>query len=446
MDIQYLPNFDDFVAKKVIKKYSSGRNRVFNNLMNNELFRLLGDNGPQVLQGLSIKRNNLSKIHIHNKIFNHVSFAGSSMMEVEIETCQFKVVHAQHCKFYNTHFLGDEKPFRIKNSDFSGSFFENCIFRNINFESNSLLDCVFWNCKFDNCKFRSTTFENTIFNVCQFDNVDMINLNIEFATIQCCRFKDSKFSWYQAPYINCFFDNIFEGENRFYTNACSYTLEEYKKQVDESIIYFTTKQQYFPLISLYLLQNNKEYALSALNNGIEQAKLERDIRTIGLYANAGLITGLYNTKNISLLLKELDVIISEQFNSTNDAYNRILYARIKQQLIAPEVLQKLEINIQTGYSEEDFSKAGELCREIDKIVEENKCKALYKFNHNSDIQIIVDIIAISVSVLAIILDTVKILLDHKKSTHNKEAVQNVNNYTFVLVNSTTNNSNTKDGN
>ncbi len=447
--INFLPMFDQETINKNNKDITLGRRRVFNNNDAAELHYLLQNR--KNLRGSSIKRVVIKDINLENAKLNYITFTGSTFISTKFSDANINVLHSQNCKFDFVKFVNKELN-QYKSCDFSESFFNQCEFKNVKFTASCFLDCIFWNCKFINCEFKSSSFENAIFTNCIFDNVSMVFLNIEYATIKECKISNSKFSWYQVPYINLFFQNDLSDNNEFYAIKKKYSIEEYFCNLQKPIIYFTSKHQYFPLIQLYLKEGKSEYALAALYNGIYEAYMIKDIRTIGLYGKAGLIYNLLSSSEISKLIKKLNEVFNNDFTALND-YNLLLYSKVKQQLQSPDVLPHIDLAIQTGFDETKLDKAGKLCAEIDKLVVENNCHGIYKITHNSDPMLWITIVGVTFAGLQFVYTLVKDFLEHKKSAQNQNNVQQkmtnkahnqiINNYTIININSVLNDHNDK---
>lgn len=432
----YLPIFDSETVKKNNEFIYKGRNRVFNNKYSFELNQLL-TNQNKKLSGLSIKRVSFPNVTLKSLHFSHVSFNGSIFEGTIFDNCKLNVVHSQNCKYYNVKFY-NETRINVSNSDFGDSFFDNCIFENIYFNSNSFVNCVFWNCSFNNCVFRSSSFENAIFSNCTINNVNMQDLNIEFATIKNCKITHSSFSWYQIPYINHFFDNLIDDTNKIYAMKKSYDLGKYLSNLEQAIIFFTSQEQYFPLINLYLADKKFDYAKAAIHYGIEESIAKKDIRMIGQFGKTGILNKLLTSSDVSRIIKKLDEIVSSNEYQECE-YNKILYYKIKQQLLFPEIIPHMELSIQTGYTETDLDKVGELCNELDALILANGGKATFKISHNSDPLLVVYIIQTAIMGTSLLYSIIKDFLENKKQ---KDTIKNeksiVKNYTITSTNSSLN--------
>lgn len=440
----YLPMFGEGEVRKNNKDITLGRRRVFNNSDTAELHYVLQNR--KNLRGSSIKRVVIKDINLENTKLNYITFTGSTFISTKFFDVNINVLHSQNCKFDFVKFVNKELN-QYKSCDFSGSFFNQCEFINVKFTASCFLDCIFWNCKFTNCEFKASSFENAVFTNCIFDNVNMVFLNIEYATIKECKISNSKFSWYQVPYINLFFQNDLSDNNEFYAIKKKYSIEEYFYNLQKPIIYFTSKHQYFPLIQLYLNEGKREYALSALYNGIYEAYMINDIRTIGLYVKAGLLYNLLSSSEISKLIKNLNKMFKNDYSALDD-YNLLLYSKVKQQLQSPDVLPHIDLAIQTGFKETELDKVGELCTEIDKLVVENNCQGTYKITHNSDPMLWITIVGVTFAGLQFVYTLIKDFLERKKSAQNQNNVnqgttnitqnQIINNYTIININSVLN--------
>ena len=153
----------------------------------------------------------------------------------------------------------------LDSSEIRGVYFDNCLLKE---------------CSFVDCKIRASMFDGAFLANCSIINCNMRNLNIEFATIQNCDLSGTTISYYQLPYII----GIFSNSNIKDTlcvgihNTETIPMDQYLKNINDSIVYFTSLEEYFPLANLYYAKKENEIAYNCIFNGIDKALLNNDIR------------------------------------------------------------------------------------------------------------------------------------------------------------------------
>lgn len=414
-DTYFLPIFNDCEVERVISKIDPKGNRACNNNI------LLSSNGHYSgnYYGHSLKRSHLDNCTFSDAQFDHTSFTGSILTNINFEsTCKFECVYMEQSILLNIIF---GKGINIEGCNFSHSYLQNISVCNATVRSTYFSNCFLKSCNFENSILRSTMFDSAYLIQCSFKNCDMRNLNIEFATVDACDFTDSVISYFQFPYIIGIFKNV---KDNFFLSCdeehMSFT--DYLAQIDDSIIYFTHLREYFPLVSLYYAKGEIDLAKTYIHVGIQKAISECDIRMIGHYCRLGQCYDLLTVSESKKIIADTDQMLETQKNS--ELFNILLSKSydLKSIIAQNESKSKFEIIINTTLGENEFSKVGELCQNLDQIIREyDDVTTSYQISHNSPFEICVTCVG-AVANLVKIIENIRSFVEKNK----KEQVVNNN--------------------
>ena len=395
----YIPTFTSEEISNVLNKLTPTKSKATNNNI------LLSSNNTTYsgnYYGHSLKRTKLTNCRFENAIFDHTSFAGSIVNKFTISnSCKFE------CVFFEQSIITDilfENGLKINGCNFSHSYIKNAKFysneiRSTYFNNSNLIDCTF-----DNCTIRSTMFDASYMVNCTFLNCNMRNLNVEFATFDNCKLSGTTFSYFQFPYIIGIFKNIshdiFVGKN----NEDPIPIEQYIIEINDSIIYFTYLEEYFPLVNLYYAKGEKEIAKNCIDAGIEKALLLNDIRMVENYCKLGQCYNLLTITDIQKILKRVDESVERERNSPLFSILLSKSYQLKAVVSNNDSKSKMEIIVQTNITEDNFSEVSGLCEDIDAIIISlmpNRITTKYELSHNSPFEVCLTCIGLTSDLIGI---------------------------------------------
>lgn len=398
---RYIPRFDKSEIDKVHKKLNPQINRACNN-------NLLFSSGTQSYSGNyyghSLKRSNLRNCTFDNANFDHTSFCGSILSNILFKAnCKFESVYMEQSTLVDTIF---EKGIHMENCNFSNSYIKNMSLDSSEIRGVYFDNCLLKECSFVDCKIRASMFDGAFLANCSIINCNMRNLNIEFATIQNCDLSGTTISYYQLPYII----GIFSNSNIKDTlcvgihNTETIPMDQYLKNINDSIVYFTSLEEYFPLANLYYAKKENEIAYNCIFNGIDKALLNNDIRMVENFCVLGQTYELLSIKDIQKILKEVDMKIEKERYSS--IYNLLLSKSYKLKGIVNlnQSKSKLEIVINTNIEAEQFDLVSMFCNDIDKIISKflpDKVTTTYQLSHNSPFEIVLTCIGVTADLITI---------------------------------------------
>lgn len=400
MNNNYIPKFSERQIAEVYKKLTPINSRACNNM-------LFGPNSETYsgnYRGYSLKRSFLKDCVFENAIFDHTSLAGSTLEKVQFQSkCKIESLYMNKCTITDVLF---QDNIQISNSSFSDSHLKNVGFVNNKIRSTFFENCYMDNCFFQDCVIRSTMFGGAFLYKCRFENCNMRNLNIEFSTMQECVLDGSCISFFQFPYIIGIFKdlsilkNVFLGKN----DETPLSFSQYYETINDSIIYFTSLEEYFPLANLYYSKGETELCQSCIVLGIQKALIKNDIRMIDNYCKLGQFYDVLNISDIQKILREVDEKV-EHITDKN-LFSVLLKQsyELKGSIAQNNSKAKLEITINTNLKETDFDKVGKLCEDIDTIIigiMPSKITTSYQISHNSPFEICLTCIGLTSDLIAI---------------------------------------------
>lgn len=249
---------------------------------------------PEVIRGVSYVRTGMK-----NSIFQHVIYDTCTFENAALTGSQFRsVVFSETslkgnsfacCDFYDVEIDGSNcEPFEANN--FSLSSFERCRFSRLELVSSGMLGSVFHNCDLKKAVFRSSTLEGTAFQNCHITDCDFGAVNVEFTHFARTVLDEVRFPFYQFPYVIGAADYISNAQSTVTLRVGEKTLpmSEYRQQLDNLILYFLDKREFFPMCNLYIASGVIEEAKRALLDGVSAALACHDFRMIRYFCQLAL--------------------------------------------------------------------------------------------------------------------------------------------------------------
>lgn len=249
---------------------------------------------PEVVRGISYVRTGMK-----NSIFQHLTYDACTFENAALTGSQFRSMLFSRtllkgnsfacCDFYDVEIDGNDcEPFEANN--FSLSSFERCRFSGLQLVSSGMLGSVFHNCDFKRTVFRSSTLEGTSFANCHIIDCDFGAVNVEFTHFARTVLDEVRFPFYQFPYVIGAADYISNAQSTVTLRAGEKILpmSEYRQQLDNLILYFLDKHEYFPICNLYIATGAIQEAKQALLDGISNALVCHNFRMIRYFCQLSL--------------------------------------------------------------------------------------------------------------------------------------------------------------
>ena len=267
---------------------------------------------PEVVRGMSYIRTGMK-----NSVFQHLTYDACIFENTALTGSQFRsVVFSKTllkgnsfacCDFYDVEIDGRScKPFEANN--FSLSSFERCRFSGLELVSSGMLGSVFHNCDFKKSVFRSSTLEGTCFVNCHIADCDFGAVNVEFTHFARTVLDGVRFPFYQFPYVIGAADYIANAQSTVTLRVGEKILpmSEYRRQLDNLILYFLDKREYFPMCNLYIATDAIHEAKQALLDGVSTALTCHDFRMIRFFCQLALHHDILDEFTRQRIVRDVD--------------------------------------------------------------------------------------------------------------------------------------------
>ena len=306
--------------------------------------------------------------------------------------------------FYNT--LLNNATFQYCN--FSHDIFEKCSLQGSNFSNSTFLytaiqDSTIYSCSFVGTEFNSGIIRNTDisssnFELCCFRKTLLENLDLRQLTLNYAFFDDVKMNkvclpFLQLPYTFNGLQYAFETDDNITISSHSalrqkIELNEYKNLIHEFTVFFSSKDEYFPLTNCYLVQNKINSAVTCNETGVKTSVEKHDFRSLYFYCiQATQILNLSREKR-GLLYSQINKILSDTHLTGGEYHQFFLYfPKIKRLLFdTPNNHPVMTLTIHTNIDPNDYSKLSLLLRALDTATREcgvNLDSKHVEIRHNS---------------------------------------------------------------
>lgn len=401
MDSVFIPKFSDEQIAEVYSRLTPMNSRACNN---NILWGPSDYTYSGNYYGYSLKRSFLKNCAFKGAVFDHTSLNGSTLESVQFKTgCKIESLYINKSTLSDVLF---DKNIHITNTSFSNSHLKNVGFISNELRSTFFEDCYMDSCLFQNCTIRSTMFGGAYLYKCNFDRCNMRNLNIEFSTMDECILEGSCISYFQLPYIIGIFSdlNALNGLSLGKNNEAPLPFMKYYEEIDDSIIYFTSLEEYFPLANLYYAEGKVDICHSCIMTGIEMSLSKNDIKMIANYCKLGQFYDVLSISDIQRILRLVDEKVEQVTDKNLFALLLKQSYELKGAVSQNNSKAKLEIIINTSLREDEFEEVAKFCEDIDSIIVgimPSKITTAYQFSHNSPFEICLTCIGLTADLLSL---------------------------------------------
>lgn len=249
---------------------------------------------PMAISGVEYARTGMKQSKFNHVVYDSCKFENVALTGSQINSTKFLQTQLNGnsfacCEFFDVEIDGRTcTPFIANN--FSLSNFEQCRFSNLQLVSSGMLGSMFHNCCFENVSFQSSTLEGTSFVNCSMAACDLSGVNVEFTRFAKGKFNAVCFPFYQFPYIIGAADYLNSEPPALILRAGEKQVSpsEYREQIDNLILYFMDKHEYFPICNLCITKNALHDAKQYLVDGITIALQHRDFRMIRYFCQLAL--------------------------------------------------------------------------------------------------------------------------------------------------------------
>ena len=292
--------------------------------------------------------------------------------------------------------------------DFSHNIFENCSLQGSNFSNSTFLytaiqDSKIYSCSFVGVEFysgiiRNTDISSSNFELCCFrktllENLDLRQLTLNYVLFDDVKMKEVCLPFLQLPYTFNGLQYVFETDDNITISSHNplkknIDLSEYKDLIHEFTVFFSSKNEYFPLTNCYLVQDKKNSAITCNETGVMSSAEKHDFRSLYFYCiQAAQILNLSREKR-GLLYSQINKVLSDTYLAGGEYHQFYLYfPKIKRLLFdTPNNHPIMTLTIHTNIDPNDYSKLSLLLCVLDTATKEcgvNLDSTHIEIRHNS---------------------------------------------------------------
>ncbi len=279
-----------------------------------QFFSSFEGNKQVKLIGQSLKRNSFEGFTIINSIIENSAFSGSSFFNFTFLNNMINGNSFVSSNFENFNIKSDVRV-KYCSNNFSESFFYNCCFSNLSFQSSTWLNSIVNYSKFEECEIASCTLEGVVFRNCQFKNVNMANTNLDYMIIDNSKLDNVFFPFYQFAYIigsaNYLQKNNDNNKILFVSGKKTLTVREYKNHINDLINYYINRGEFFPASNLYIALGDVKSSRKNILQGIHKSLQKNDFRLIKHFCKLGMFHSLIDYRLTHEIKNELDRFLNQ---------------------------------------------------------------------------------------------------------------------------------------
>lgn len=305
----------------------------------------------------SMKRSSFKNVAYENCELENNAFTDSCFYSVSFLKSYLVGNGFSCCNFHKTKFVKNYmQPYQ--GNAFNQSNFICCKFANVEYKGCGFLQALFNNCIFYKAVFTSCTLEGSKFVNCKFNMVDFGNTNVEFIELTHATLSKIILPFYQFAYII----GIADYENYSTSNISlrigerEFTMDEYKSQINNLILYYLDKSEYFPVCNLQIFNNNTIAAVETLLDGINKALHDLDFRMIRHYCRLAIHHNLLDEVTTRKISRTIESYITEKDVPPERLNDCIIHAgEIQKILLSGNSYNiTLSLNIRTNIRKENL--------------------------------------------------------------------------------------------
>ncbi|MCD7885899.1 MAG: pentapeptide repeat-containing protein [Lachnospiraceae bacterium] len=271
---------------------------------------------------------NYTLARISHNCFRNCTFDGASLHNVAGLGVTF-----DHTIFKNT---------KISHALFQNCVITDCLFENCDMEGTNLglgyiSDTVWTGCNINGLGFSGSYMKNCRFNEnggrfgnmgnCCFDNVyfkghRLTNMNLEYSEFKNVTMDQVTLPFSQMPYIFGGVDYLLNTNDSVtisshINDADCISPKEYRDVLKDMIVFFSYKQEYFPLANILLALHHDKEAWIAVLSGIVAACRQKDFRMCKYYCKLMTMRNIATQEQLNTLYQTL--IDNSPVNQMTDA-------------------------------------------------------------------------------------------------------------------------------
>ena len=366
---------------------------------------LEGANGVTLYGDYTLAR--VSHNYFSNCIFDSASldsvagtgsiFTNVKFLNTNINNAGFSNGTIDNCYFENC---------TLNNSNFSNSYIRNTIWKDCNLSGLNISASHLKNCKFCGETTKPGNLNETHFESVEINDVRFTNLNLEYSMFENIKTHNTILPFSQIPYVFGGIDYLLNTKDNVRISSHinktdSISISEYIAVLNDMEVFYSYKNELFPLANILLSLGRKEEALYAALCGIVFSIKESDYRMCKNFAKLLTYKQFFSPEQLVSLYKEIEsrIIIKELSDADFFQYNKYIYD-IKSLLNSNPNNKTITLFLKTNIENTDSKEASLLIEMIDHFTHldgVNLSQPKLTISHNSPLLLAVTISGISLA-------------------------------------------------
>lgn len=335
---------------------------------------------------------NLRRIYYDNCTFDkailfRAGFSGSYFVNCRFIDVNFRCANLNQCTFKNCSFDGS-----IKGANFDSSEFFNCRFNACKIEDTLFSNAYFDSCCFDNGKWLAVFLENATFIHSKLNFLTFNKLNFEFVYIDDTSLDNCCLPFQALPYMIGGFDYLKKENDLIYFKSRARKTRklnkyEYMEMIPYLEEFYKKTNNHFPLANIYIYYEQFEKAYEAILSGINYSLSIQQFRLIQHYCELFLKTNGFSSKQRAQMSKNILLLISphikESIGQKNNKY--LLSVRNKLTYYSEEACSI--VSIKTNIPEGNTDAVNSIIKAFEPLFFKKDIRYHYEIRHNSPYEI-----------------------------------------------------------
>lgn len=314
-------------------------------------------------------------------------------------------------------------------STFQNSSFEQCTFDQCAFQGCNMSECYFQESIWQDCSSGAVNMTAALLDMCQFlrtkpgnlseavlkdsyfEDIRLTNIQLEYSSFQRLKTKNVILPFSQLPYIFGGIQYLLETSDNVrvsshINDSDSISVDEYSSVLKDMEIFYSYKQEYFPLANILLAFQRYDEALAAILYGIKDAARQRDFRMCKYYCKLITSNGRFPDETLRGLYQAICQAAPVQSMSQAQYYQYLRHIpEIRSMLIEnPNHFPHASLKLETDIKVTDITRIGILISTLDHFLHLNGSSLALPnitISHNSPVIIAISLCGTPSTILAI---------------------------------------------
>lgn len=227
-----------------------------------------------------------SRVFFQNTDLCNSGFQNSTLTDCKYQDCNMKSSNMSNCYISGTEWVGCD----LQGLNLSGSYLKSCSFYYNTSNPGNLGDCIF--------------------DAVHFEGHRLTNMNLEFSHFKNITMDKVVLPFSQMPYIFGGLTYLLNTRDNVRISSHinkedSISIEEYAKVLNDMIIFYSYKKEYFPLANILLAMHYEKEAWKSILAGIVTASEQKDFRMCKYFCELIALEGKFTPKQMHSLYQAL---------------------------------------------------------------------------------------------------------------------------------------------